>query len=68
MGLDDKCSMEDCHKEIGPDALVFEHDGKPAGGICRACLDDTKAIRILFQQNDDGVLYPVEITHIEKPL
>ena len=68
MSIDDKCSMPDCDKDLGPDALIFEHDGEAAGGICRICLDDAKAIRIMFQQNDDGVLFPTEITHIDKPL
>lgn len=61
-----KCSMEDCQKELGPDALTFEHNGESAGGICSLCLDDVPAIRVLFRKNDDGTYLPIEIAHLDK--
>ena len=68
MGPEDKCCMEDCGKELGPDALVFEHNGEAAGGICGICLDDAPAIRVVFSKNEDGVYVPKEIAHIDKLL
>ncbi len=67
MSLDDKCSMQDCGKDLGPDALVFEHNGEAAGGICKICLDDAQGIRVMFKKTD-GIYLPVEITHVDKPL
>jgi len=62
------CVMEDCNKELGPDALTFEHNGEPAGGICSICLDDAPAIRVVFSKNNEKVYTPIEITHIDKKL
>lgn len=63
-----KCSMEDCEKELGPDALTFEHNGKSAGGICGICLDDAPSVRVVFMQNTSKVYIPTEIVHIDKKL
>ncbi len=62
------CSMEDCDKELGPDALTFEHNGEAAGGVCAVCHDDAQTLRVVFTQNEEGVYIPSEITHIDKPL
>ncbi len=63
-----KCSMEDCEKPLGPDALVFEHNGKAAGGICNICLGDAKVIRVVFNKDADKVYIPTEIAHFDKTL
>ena len=63
-----KCTMEDCSKPLGPDALVFEHNGKPAGGICKICLDDAEGVRVMFVKNKEGTYTPSEIAHIDKVL
>lgn len=63
-----KCSMQDCESELGPDSLTFEHKGAPAGGICGICLDDAPTVRVVFVKDDDGLLVPREITHIDKKL
>ncbi len=62
------CTMEDCGQELGPDALTFEHNGKPAGGICGICLDDAPSIRVVFSKNDENVYTPIEIAHLDKKL
>ena len=64
----ENCSMPDCDKELGPDALVFEHDGKPAGGICAICLDDAPVIKVVFKKDGEGVYVPQEVRHIDNPL
>lgn len=61
-----KCSMEDCHKELGPDALTFEHNGESAGGICNLCLGDAVGVRVLFKKNDEETYLPLEIAHLDK--
>lgn len=60
--------MEDCNRDLDPDALTFDHGGKDAGGICSNCLDDAPAIRVVFAKNEDGVLVPKEIAHLDKPI
>jgi len=60
--------MEDCDKPLGPDALMFEHNGKPAGGICKICLDDAAGVRVMFEKNKEGTYIPSEIAHIDKVL
>jgi len=62
-----KCSMESCEGELGPDALVFEHNGQPAGGVCNNCLGDAKALRVLFKKTDDNQYLPVDVAHINNP-
>ena len=62
------CIMEDCNKELGPDALTFEHNGEPAGGICGICLDEAPSIRVVFVKNEDGIYVPTEIAHLDKKL
>lgn len=62
------CSMEDCNLPLGPDALVFEHKGEPAGGICENCIADEPAVRVLFKKKERGIYLPVEIVPITKPL
>ena len=64
----DKCVMEDCEKGLGPDALVFEHNGKPAGGICNICLGDSAGLRVMFVKDKEGTYIPTEIAHIDKVL
>ena len=56
-----KCSMTDCNKPLGPDALEFTHKGEPAGGICENCLSDEGAVRVLFKIGGGGILYPEEM-------
>jgi len=63
-----QCVMEDCDKPLGPDALMFEHNGKPAGGICKICLDDAAGVRVMFEKNKEGTYIPSEIAHIDKVL
>jgi hypothetical protein len=62
------CSMMDCDKPLGPDALIFEHKGEPAGGICENCTSDEPAIRVLFELNADKIYEPVEMVPITKTL
>ena len=62
------CSMEDCGLPLGPDALVFEHKGEPAGGICENCLSESPAIRVLFRKNEDKVYVPEELTLLPSPI
>ena len=57
----DKCSMLDCDKPLGPEALTFEHDGKPAGGICGVCVENAAKLRVLFVKGEGGVYYPEEM-------
>lgn len=62
------CVMFDCKKPLGPDALVFEHNGKPAGGICNICLGESEGLRVMFVKDKAGTFAPSEITHIDKVL
>lgn len=62
------CSMDDCGKPLGPDALAFEHKGEPAGGICENCLNQTSKIRVLFEKNSDGIFQPLELVQLDNTL
>jgi hypothetical protein len=58
-----KCSMTDCNKPMGPDALEFTHGGEPAGGVCENCLDNAGKIRIVFSLAG-GKYYPEEMVSL----
>ena len=45
------CSMLDCGKPLGPDALEFTHKGEPAGGICENCLEDDERTDCIQKEN-----------------
>jgi hypothetical protein len=62
------CSMESCGKPLGPDALEFAHKGEPAGGVCENCLNQTTKIRILFEQDENGIFLPIELVQLDNTL
>lgn len=55
-----KCSSHLCENQIGPDAMEFTHKGEPAGGLCTACIEGARKMRVVFAMNDRGVLEAVE--------
>lgn len=59
-----KCSMLDCNNELGPDALVFEHKGQPAGGVCEVCLGEEKKVRVVFEQDTSGIFEPINMNRL----
>ena len=62
------CSMLDCDKPLGPDALLFEHKGEPAGGICDNCTADEPAVRVVFELGKDDIYVPTEMVPLTKTL
>jgi len=62
------CSMTLCDKPLGPDALELMHKGQPAGGVCENCLNNAGKVRLLLQQNSDGIYVPEELSVLDESL
>ena len=60
------CSMLDCGKPLGPDALEFTHKGKDAGGICADCLEHAETIRVLLKLGEGKIYEATEMVVLSK--
>ena len=63
------CSLYDCNNDLDEDSLVFTHrDQHDYGGICTACLGDSTKIKVIFEKNSKGLLWPMEMIQLDKKL
>ena len=63
------CSLYDCNNDLDEDSLVFTHRGRQGyGGICTACLGDSTKIKVIFEKNSKGLLWPTEMIQLDKKL
>ena len=62
------CNLLDCSNRLDDTAIRFTHKGKPVGGICEACLGTSTKVKVIFEMNEQGLLWSTELIQLDNKM